>query len=305
MKVSVIIPTYNGAHKIVNALHSIEQQTVIPDEVLVIIDGSTDNTMDVLQNKKFKLNKLRLIEQENGGRAKVRNRGALEATGDLLIFLDDDMTASFDLVARHTYHHENHDQSILTGGLREPVSSQPNDFSRFRSHLNIKWSTPFIRHADKPMTAYNYYITAGNCSIMKSTFNRLNGFDERLNDAEDYDLATRAVQLAVPIYYDDNAWAYHNEFPNCKQYIGRLRQYTHAQHQLSLIKPELYGNMHQYRVVPPSGIKGNVFRMFCSIFWINSVDTNTWTWLPKNIRYKLYDIIITANGNFFPSIVEI
>lgn len=305
MKVSVIIPTYNGAHKIADALHSLEKQTVIPDEVLVVIDGSTDGTANFLKNEKFNLKSFTIREQGNGGRANVRNRGALEAAGDLLIFLDDDMIASPDLVSRHIKHHEKHDQSILTGGLRDPIASQPNDFSGFRSHLNTKWSAPFILRANEPMVAQNYYLTAGNCSLTKDVFNRLNGFDERLNDAEDYDLATRAVQLNIPIYYNDNAWAYHNEFLTCRQYIRRLRQYSKAHEHLSLIKPELYGNKHQYQFVPPSKIKGIIFGLFCNNFWINSVDKRIWVWAPKNIRYKLYDLIITANGSFYPGKIQI
>ncbi|MEZ5037033.1 MAG: glycosyltransferase [Chitinophagales bacterium] len=51
--ISVIIPTYNGAHKIVNALESIEKQSVAPDEVIVVADGSTDNTIDILKSKEI------------------------------------------------------------------------------------------------------------------------------------------------------------------------------------------------------------------------------------------------------------
>src|SRR6187397_1060160 len=91
MSTSVIIPTYNGAHKVVNVLRALEQQTHLPDEVVVVIDGSTDNTAELLRTNTFKLPSLRIIEQPNGGRAQVRNRGAKEASQDLLIFFDDDM----------------------------------------------------------------------------------------------------------------------------------------------------------------------------------------------------------------------
>lgn len=305
MKVSVIIPTYNGAHKIMNALRSLEKQTVKPDEVLVVIDGSTDGTAVLLSEEKFNLPDFRIIEQENRGRAKVRNKGAHEASGNLLIFLDDDMIASTECISYHVHHHKHYEQSILTGGLREPEGPDRDDFSGFKSWLNEKWSLPLIELGNKPMSSENYFITAGNCSIGKDLFNSLKGFDEILNDAEDYDLATRALLVEIPLYFSNKAWAYHNESITCRQYIKRLRQYAEVQDQLSLIKPELYGKNHKYKVIVPNGIKGALFRSFCHNYWINGIDQNLLFWLPKKIRYKLYDLVITANGSFYPGKVKL
>ena len=305
MKVSVVIPTYNGAHKILNVLRSLEKQTVKPDEVLVVIDGSTDDTAALLSIQKYNFPDFRIIEQENGGRAKVRNRGAHEASGDLLIFLDDDMIASSECVSCHIYHHKHHEQSILTGGLREPEGPERDDFSGFKSWLNDKWSLPLRELDNSPMSSQNYFINAANCSILKNLFNRIKGFDERLNDAEDYDLATRALLVEIPLYFSNKAWAYHNESVTCRQYIKRLRQYAEVQDQLSLIKPDLYVENHKYKVIVPDGIKGTLFRSFCYNYWINSIDQNIWLWLPKKIRYKLYDLVITANGSFYPGRVKL
>ena len=71
--VSVIIPTYNGAHKILNVLKALEQQSYCDFETLVVIDGSTDNTADVVSNATLNLTSLRIVQQKNKGRVAVRN----------------------------------------------------------------------------------------------------------------------------------------------------------------------------------------------------------------------------------------
>lgn len=297
--VSVIIPTYNGAHKLPGILHSLEQQTHAPDEVLVVVDGATDNTLGVLQATTWNL-PLRIVTQENRGRAAVRNRGAAEAVHDLLLFFDDDMLLPATCVQKHVEHHQAYEGSILTGGLQEPDQARRSDFSRFKDYLNRRWSLTFHQTGLTRIANENPYLTAGNLSLSKAVFATLNGFDEGLNDAEDYDLAVRAVKEQIPLFYNADAFAWHNENVNCLTYIKRLRQYAKAQEKLAALKPSLYSRSIRKAQVP-GGLKAVVFDFFCSRWWIESVDQGTWTWLPQQVRFKLYDLIVTANGSFFPN----
>lgn len=299
MTVSVIIPTYNGVNKILLALRSLEVQSRMPDEVVVVVDGSTDGTVDLLKQQTFKF-EFKLIEQANSGRAKVRNRGVSEASSELLLFLDDDMIAGDVLIEKHLLHHKEKPGSILTGGLREPDEGKRSDFYQFKSYLNDKWNTSLVELEDRPMSEADYFITAGNCSVSKGVFAALEGFDERLKDAEDYDLAVRAWNMSVPMYFSAQAYAYHKENVNCLIYIKRIRQYEVAQRKLSAIKPDLYAGMHKQAIQLPTGVKKVFFNLFTTKWWINSVDRKCWTWLPEKVRFKLYDIIVTANGVYFP-----
>ncbi len=87
--VSVIIPTYNRAHYLVEAIESILNQDIqdCRIEIIVIDDGSTDNTKEVV--RKFG-NRVKYLYQSNGGAGPARNRGILEATGEWVAFLDSD-----------------------------------------------------------------------------------------------------------------------------------------------------------------------------------------------------------------------
>ena len=86
-RICVIIPTYNSARFLPEAVESALYQTFSPEEVIVVDDGSTDNTEDVLEPFRGRIH---YIRQENQGPAVARNRGISEAKGDLIAFLDAD-----------------------------------------------------------------------------------------------------------------------------------------------------------------------------------------------------------------------
>ncbi len=88
LKVSVVIPTYNREHLIARSVSSALCEILPTDEIIVIDDGSTDRTEDVV--RQFQDSRIRYIRQPNSGAGVARNRGAREATGDLVAYLDSD-----------------------------------------------------------------------------------------------------------------------------------------------------------------------------------------------------------------------
>lgn len=306
MTVSVIIPTYNGAHKILGILKAISQQSLPPLEVIVVIDGSTDDTEEVLKEQVFVTENLQVIKRPNGGRAAVRNTGAKAAKGELLVFFDDDMYPTFNCLKVHYEHHLHHQPSILTGSAIDNVQQGGTDFQCFRSSLSQKWSEPLKENNGQPMEEKNVFLMAANFSILKKTFEALAGFDERLTDAEDFDLAVRAFKAGIELFYNHDAFAWHNDLITGKNYIKRLRQY-HASHlKLVEVKPTLYKDNNKFLSPQPIGMKKFLFSFFARPFWVRLLDHNRILWaLPKKIRYKLYDIIVTANGVYYPEKVSL
>ena len=86
--ISVIIPAYNAEKTLKNCLQSLEQQTFKDFEIIVVNDGSTDQTPKILTASDPKI---KVINQKNAGAAAARNRGAKEAQGELIIFCDADL----------------------------------------------------------------------------------------------------------------------------------------------------------------------------------------------------------------------
>jgi|WetSurMetagenome_2_1015567.scaffolds.fasta_scaffold01070_9 glycosyltransferase involved in cell wall biosynthesis len=90
--ISVIIPVYNSENTIERCLLSVLNQTINVDEIIVINDGSSDNTEALVKSFKIKhrLNNLVILNQANAGPAAARNRGIIEASGEWIAFLDSD-----------------------------------------------------------------------------------------------------------------------------------------------------------------------------------------------------------------------
>ena len=88
--VSVVIPAYNCADQILTAIESVDRQTVRPAEIVIVNDGSTDDTSDVIAKLASSRSDVHVADQENAGPAAARNRGIELATGHWIAFLDAD-----------------------------------------------------------------------------------------------------------------------------------------------------------------------------------------------------------------------
>lgn len=90
IKVSVILPVYNGEKYLKDCLDSLLNQSLKEIEIICIDDGSVDNSMEILKEYRAKNDKIKIISQENQGAGVARNNGMKIATGEYLSFLDAD-----------------------------------------------------------------------------------------------------------------------------------------------------------------------------------------------------------------------
>ena len=299
--VSVIIPSFNGAHRISNILTCLSQQSRPADEVIVVIDGSTDNTLQVVKQFQEKL-PLNIVIIENQGRAGARNTGVERCSGDLIVFLDDDMRPFENCVADHLQHHQSKHGSLLVGYICEDPKLFTSDIQDYRIKLykRLGWTRenkPFA-----PLTENEVFLAAANLSLSKETFTKLDGFDKRLNDAEDFDMGIRAFVMGIEIYYKEHfAQAFHDDLITCKTYIHRQREYSKSRQILYKFKPELYKKYIQQSKPTTSKAKKLVYYMISWNFIVKLIDKGVLRYIiPEKIRHPLYDWIIHGMISIYP-----
>jgi glycosyltransferase involved in cell wall biosynthesis len=186
MNISVIIPTYNREEKVKNAIESVLAQTVKPYEIIVVDDGSTDNTKNVIQ----KIKNITYIYQQNRGVSAARNKGIAHATGEYIALLDSDDLWKPEKLEKHI--------KYIKNNPKYNVSQTEEIWIR-----NGKFVNPMKKHL-KPIG--NIFIPSlelclvspSTVIIHKSIFEKYGTFDENLPACEDYDLWLR-VSAFEPI----------------------------------------------------------------------------------------------------------
>jgi glycosyltransferase involved in cell wall biosynthesis len=295
---SVIVPTYNGARKIVNLLHCLTVQSVADFEVIVVVDGSTDNTLDVLRQFEGTFKKFSVIAQQNYGRSIVRNNGAQAAIGALLIFYDDDMSPYPDSVSRHQEFHKKISSAVLAGHQAEFHSADKTDFRNYKAHMAKKWLAPYNRGLSR-LTADNFFLSAANFSIERGIFFKLSGFNSSLKDHEDYEFAHRVLNANFELWFDSDNIAIHNDLVTCRSYIARLRQYEKEERKLAELNPDIARTRLMKQTIPM--FKKSIYWLFSFGFWPDLIDNfNLLLLLPKIIRFKIYDIIVFSSSKVYP-----
>jgi glycosyltransferase involved in cell wall biosynthesis len=207
-QVTVIIPTFNRLARLRRVLLALESQTVEPSrfEVVVVSDGSTDGTEEFLRTADTRL-RLTPSFQANAGPAAARNRGVDLATGDLVLFVDDDVLAHPDLIAEHlSSHQQAHEPVVVVGPMLTPSDHRIDPFVRWEQAMLYKQYEAMARGDFEP-TFRQFYT--GNASLRRDLLVAAGPFDERFRRAEDIELAYRLSLNGARFVFNERAVGYH------------------------------------------------------------------------------------------------
>ncbi|GAB4216651.1 MAG: glycosyltransferase family 2 protein [Roseiflexaceae bacterium] len=205
---SIIIPTYNRLDRLRRVLGALERQTVAPDrfEVVVVVDGATDGTDAFLADYRGPL-RLTPVVQPNSGVAAARNNGVARASGELILFIDDDVVPAPDLLAEHLATHASSAEPTVVLG---PMLT-PDDFAMLPW---VRWEQAMLMKQYEAMLAGEWAPSArqfytGNSSLGRAHILAAGGFDERFRRAEDVELAFRLSDLGLRFVFNPKAIGYH------------------------------------------------------------------------------------------------
>ena len=208
MKISVIIPTFNRLDLLKRAIESVLNQSIKPYDIIVVDDGSTDGTSDMIQQK---YKSIKLIQQKNSGVSAARNNGIKNAQGDWIALLDSD-------------------DEWKKNKLEEQVNKLTDNPKYDFCHTNEIWIRNGIRvNQKKRHKKYGGFIfdkcldicriSPSSVLFNKNIFNHVGWFNDKLPVCEDYDLWLRITAEFEILFIDK---------PLIVKYGGHNDQLSHS-----------------------------------------------------------------------------
>ncbi len=202
--VSVVIPAYNAARYVEDAVDSVLGQTFRDVEVLVVDDGSTDGTEAVLSRYG---NAIRYLRQENRGVSAARNRGIQESTGRYVAFLDaDDM-----------WFPEKLDRQIAaleSSGQHRACYSAHVICTEALTPLAVQRSVRHGSTLEDLLLRGNVVGTPSSVLCERSLFSIVDRFDPRLSQCADWDMWVRLATITEFLYLDEPLVTYRQHGSN-------------------------------------------------------------------------------------------
>ncbi len=247
MKFSVVIPLYNKQSCIRESLNSVLNQTYEDFEVIVVDDGSTDGSLEVV--KGFSDERLRVIEKANGGVSSARNAGIAAARHEWIAFLDsDDIWSCFHLQALVDLHDRFPNAEVICTNYL-PFSAGEDYIGKLYS-IEQDMRCAVIKDYYRRLLSRKHCVWSSAVTIKKECFDTVGGFSENLIKGEDMHLWAR-LNERYTIAITEYITAFYRLDPpegNATRRVSSVRKY-----EVYYFKPDFwkrsYKSMYQYRVI--------------------------------------------------------
>lgn len=224
---SVIIPAYNRADVLEKCLNALAAQTYPKAgfEIIIVDDGSSDRTREVAAafvDKKS--GDAKYFRQENKGPASARNLGIKNATGEIALFIGDDIIAGPELLERHAAWHKRNtgDSAALLGYVTWDPALEITPFMRWLENGGPQFS--FSELEDRAEADPRRFFYTCNISLKRRFLAEKGMFDEEFPHAayEDTELGHRLKAAGLKLYFDRKAAAWHQHYTSLGDACNRM-----------------------------------------------------------------------------------
>lgn len=199
--VSVIIPAYNGERYLSSAIDSLLVQDYANIEIIIVDDGSTDNTKEIVQ---VYGDKIKYFYKPNGGEASARNYGIRKAAGDFIAFLDCDDLYKKDKISKQLKTLLAHPDCGFVYNDIEVIDAGGNPVNILRSEREFEWREDFLAYV-----LYRQVIPAtAAMMIRKSMLDDTMVYPERYSNSVDYLFCIRMLTKINCIYIKEVLYSY-------------------------------------------------------------------------------------------------
>jgi glycosyltransferase involved in cell wall biosynthesis len=219
---SVVIPLYNKELSIINTIQSVLDQTFQNFEIVVVNDGSTDRSVEMVEQ--FNDPRIRIINKSNGGVSSARNRGIQEAKYELVAFLDADDFWEPEYLYEMIKLIKEFPQAAIWGCSYDFYSND-NYHNNNNIELDPFYRKEILNYFEMAKTDMLFWSSA--VIINKSKAIKIGGFDERISIGEDLDMWLRLIlNYPPPVYYNKILTHYNLDAPN--RAMNRKHNYSNS-----------------------------------------------------------------------------
>ncbi len=200
-RISLIVPSHNRPLALRQTVETLLQCRAQGDFEFIVVDDGSTPALSVPAAPD-----LRVLRTEGVERSRARNLGAVSARGDLVIFVDDDMSVGADFVGAHRRAASDFPNSIAVGAITLPAEMMERPFGRLRALIEDSG-----HNRPRGYVAEPNFCTAQNMSMNREAFLSLGGFDPAIVSSEDQDLALRFCARGGRIAFLPEASALHRD----------------------------------------------------------------------------------------------
>jgi len=244
IKASVVIPTYRRAGLLRNALESLAAQQSDYAFEVVVVNDAPDEDLSALETE-FSDIGIRLVNPtRNVGRGIARNMGVRDSSGEIIIFLDDDMTVAPDFINAHVNAHTGPGLAVV-GNIACAPEYASHPLARYIERQGAKKRKGASRLPPK-------VFRTGNGSLQRALFEKVGMFDESFSTyGEDLDLAMRLEYEGAKFVFAEDAVSYNHHPPDLDDMLEKVREWgRYTIPILAKRHPELEKSIHAHLAHP-------------------------------------------------------